>query len=250
MNDRKPAPAQPTDIQIKEFMANVVPWPAKMPWLRIDPLESPEEKAVLRALVPGDKAACGSSPTSRIPSRLWFCTSSQKRNNGHRDSENAIGLVCIPIDVDVKPDSRDHYSTLAEAIANLFWACDQLRHSAPFVPGRQRRRFAWLLAVRSHVDRRDVATVRRRTQGRIQEPWPQVRRRLHWRCRTGDADAGYEELEIRPPRPVRLLPLYCNGTKFDFATVFGKLNSEPKAAPRPRNKKQQPAARHQSRGSV
>src|SRR3954469_17513230 len=108
-----------SDISVyaRDFLANVVPWHSggyiTIHWQRpgIKKFDGRSFQTIDAALQFVANLQAGP------PANIYFCTSSQKLNNGHRDRENAIALQVIPADIDVDPDDDKKYNTLPEAIA-------------------------------------------------------------------------------------------------------------------------------------
>jgi hypothetical protein len=156
---------------------------------------------------------------------IYFCISHQRLNSGHRDRDNAIGLVCIPMDIDIKPDSPRHYATLPEAITAIFTFCVDLeipRPSLMVVTGGGLHCY-WLsnrvLPVEEwqpYADGLKAAAMRaglkfdRQCTGDAARVL-RVPDTTNWKYESG-------------PRPVRLLgDKYNPGTKYDFELVLDKV---------------------------
>ena len=170
-----------------------------------------------------------------VPADIWFCISSQKLNKGHRDREHAIGLICLPMDLDIKPDNPKHYGTMAEAIAELFMFCIRFGIPRPsfIVATGGGLHVYWLsdrvLSVEEWQVYADAIKIAATSFGL----------KFDSTC-TGDAARvlrmpGTLNWKYDPPRPVRLLQSstlnYSNGVRHDFAAVFGKLLSEKPSRP-------------------
>lgn len=159
---------------------------------------------------------------------IYFCISHQSLNSGQRDRAHATGLVCLPMDLDVKPGSDKHYQTVAEALAALFTFCDETgipRPALVVVTGG---------GVHAYWLSNRVLTVEEWQPYADGLKHAAIKAGLKFdRQCTGDAarvlrvpgtfNWKYED----GPRPVRLLSRYCTGEKLDFANSLKKILGTP-----------------------
>ena len=182
-----------------------------------------------------DALQCVEDLKSKTDFNIYFCVSLQRLNGGHRDREHAMYLVCIPMDMDIKSNSDKHYSSMAEAIASLFWFCDQAgipRPSMLVFSGGGLHAY-WLsdraLTVdewQPYADAVKNAAMRAGLKFDRQCTWDAARvlrvpETNNWKYET--------------PRQVRMLQKYCTAEKINFAEAFKDIlgltsASGPKAA--------------------
>ena len=214
----------------RDFLASVVPWNYQGGYITIH-WQYPGKKGFPgRSFKTIDAALQWVTELQTGPhANIYFCTSSQKLNNGHRDRENAIALQVVPVDIDVDPDDNKKYSNLPEAIAALLRCCIQLGIPRPsFIVASGGGLHAYWLSDRPlPVDE-----------------WQPFANALKTAFKnaglkfdvgvTGDAARvlrvpGTINWKKDKPRRVRLLQTsykLCNGVRHDFAAVFGKLLSK------------------------
>jgi RecA-family ATPase len=158
------------------------------------------------------------------PANIYFCLSSQRLNSGKRSRKNAIAFQCVWVDIDVDPDDPKKYASLAEAIAAVFWFCDQLGIPRPsiLVASGGGLHAYWLSDRTLSVDewqlfadalKAAAKTANLKFDAGVTGDAARVLRvpgTINWKYDDG-------------PRPVRLLQRYCNGTRHDFAAVFQKI---------------------------
>ena len=158
---------------------------------------------------------------------IYFCISRQRVGYGKRNRNNALGLVCIPIDLDIKPDSPNHYPTLAEAIASLLWFCDKVGIPRPsiLVASGGGLHGYWLsnrvMLVEEWQPYADAIKNVAKLHGL----------KFDAVC-TGDAARVLRVPETSnwkygAPRSVRLIQAFCPGTRHDFAEAFKPILDQP-----------------------
>jgi hypothetical protein len=159
---------------------------------------------------------------------IYFCISHQALNSGQRDRAHATGLVCVPMDLDVKPGSDKHYQSIPEALAALFTFCDETgipRPALVVVTGG---------GVHAYWLSNRVLTVEEWQPYADGLKHSAIKAGLKFdRQCTGDAarvlripgtfNWKYED----GPRPVRLIQQYCTGEKLDFSDSFKKILGTP-----------------------
>ncbi len=231
-------------ITVRDFLTSVAPWPAvdaDEPGTITINWQFPETEGFHgRSFRKIDAAlAFVDELKAKTESNIYFCLTRQSRGGGRRNRKNATAVRALWVDIDVKPNSPDHYATLAEAIASLFWFCDRLgipRPSIIVVTGGGLHAY-WLsdrvLTIAEWQPYANALKAAAKTAGL----------KIDAAC-TSDAARVLRVPDTRnfkygPPRRVRLLQSgLCNGLRHDFATVFAKLLlSENKASPRPNNRK-------------
>jgi Domain of unknown function (DUF927) len=210
-------------VDARGFLQHVVPWElggyVTIHWHR------PEIKGFFGRSCQSidDAMALVANLKATTQHNIYFCVSRQELNNGQRDRAHAIGLVCIPMDLDVKPDSPKHYPTTAEAIASLFWFCDSVGIPRPslLVASGGGLHAYWLsdrvLTVAEWQPYADAIKATARAAGLKFDG-------------TGTGDAARVlrvpntyNWKYDVPRAVRLIQPYCTGAKIDFAEAFKKI---------------------------
>lgn len=205
-------------MDVSDFFANVVPWDDRgyvnLHWHRPGKGMPGRSCRTLADLL----EAIADAKRLHPQDDLYFCISRQMLNSGRRSREHAIYLVCVPMDLDVKPGA---YETVAEAVAAILWFCDYIgipRPSALVMSGGGVHAYWFsdrLLTVAEWQPYADALKATAKATGVLFDA----------NC-TGDAARvlrvpGTTNWKIPgKPRPVRLLPKYCTGAKHDFAEVF------------------------------
>ena len=121
-------------MDAKEFLASVVPWDTDgfvtIHWRRPGNDKWPGRscRTLADALAVVDEIL-----TSNADADIFFCLSSQSDSTGKRSRAKAIGVGALWMDIDVKPDKPESYSTLEEAIKHLYYFCALLEIPDPSV---------------------------------------------------------------------------------------------------------------------
>jgi hypothetical protein len=159
---------------------------------------------------------------------IYFCISQQKMGGGKRDRENALGLVCLPMDLDIKLGSPKHYQSLTEAIVALFEFCIAM--------GIPRPSFMVATGGGLHVywlsDRVLPVAEWQAYADALKNAAIGAGLKFDRLC-TGDAARvlrvpGTQNWKYGEPRRVRLLPKYSPGTGHIFSEVFSGLLGLPR----------------------
>jgi hypothetical protein len=159
---------------------------------------------------------------------IYFCISRQKLNSGQRDREHAIWLVCIPIDLDIKPGSPNHYQSMPDALSSLFLFCDHTgipRPSLIVFSGGGLHAY-WISNRNLTVDEWQPYA------NGLKNAAKAYGLKFDAAC-TGDAARVLRVPDTfnwkipNTPRPVRLLQKYCTAEKIDFADSLKKILGQP-----------------------
>lgn len=153
-------------------------------------------------------------------SNIYFCISHQELDDGRRDREHAVGLFCIPIDMDVKPNDPKCYATDTEAAIKLLQFCDAVGIPYPSLLVRSGGGLHgyWLsirvLKVEEWQPYADAVKAAAKKAGL----------KFDATC-TGDAARvlrvpDTSNWKYDPPRLVKLIQPACTGAKYDFAEVL------------------------------
>jgi Domain of unknown function (DUF927) len=215
-------------MDVRGFLENVVPWNlggyVTIHWHR------PGSNFRGRSFKTLDAAlAFVTDLADKTQDNIYYCISHQSQNNGQRDREHAMGLVCLPMDSDIKPGSPKHYHSIPEAIVAIFEFCLLVgipRPSLMVVTGGGLHVY-WLSDRVLPVEEWQLYA------DAVKHAAIKAGVKFDRQC-TGDAARvlrvpGTSNWKYGAPRTVRMLPPnYSPGTKHDFAEVFKKLLNHPK----------------------
>jgi Domain of unknown function (DUF927) len=211
-------------VDDREFLATVVPWDSggyvTIHWRRTDGQHHGFSGRSCQSL---DDVFAVLANLKDVRADVYFCISTQRTNSGKRSRVNAMNLRVVPVDLDVDPDNPKKYASLAEAIAALFHFCQLLDIPNPsfLVASGGGLHAYWLSDRVLTVDQwQPFADV-------LKTAALQSSLKLDPAC-TGNAVQllrvpGTANQKLATPRPVRLLPKYCNGIAHDFAVIFKRV---------------------------
>ena len=213
-------------MDVRGFLESVVPWDlggyVSIHW------HLPKQKFLGRSVQSVDAAlALVTALKTKTKHNIYFCISHQKLGDGLRNKENAQGLVCIPMDADIKPGSPKHYQSLAEAVVAILQFCDTAGIPRPslMVATGGGLHVYWLsdtvLPVAQWQPYADAVKAAALKAGV----------KFDAGC-TGDAARvlrvpGTLNYKYDPPPQVRVLPKYGTGERLNYAEAFKAILGKP-----------------------
>jgi hypothetical protein len=213
-------------VDAREFLASVVPWSedegsyVTIHWRRPGNKKWPGRscRTLEDALAVVDEILA-----ANVDADIFFCLSSQKDSTGKRSRANAIGVRALWMDIDVKPDNPDTYNDVPDALLNLLYFCQLVEIPEPSIV------IATGGGIHAYWYSDRTLTV---------DEWQPYADALKAVAKNSSLklDAGVTSDVSRilrvpgtinykydPPRPVRFVPTYCSGKRYDFATTFAGL---------------------------
>jgi uncharacterized protein DUF5906 len=209
-------------MDTRSFLCGVIPWPTNgeegfinVHWHKPGmPFQGTSVRTVDELL----------SAVERLKSNqqnLYFCLSRQARGAGHRSKETALAIQSLFFDVDVEPGNPKKYGSTAHAIASVLRFCQAIsipNPSAMVASGSGGIHTYWFSDRPLTVDE--------------WLPYAQALKSAaqRWGLKFDGAVTADAARVLRipdtlnwkhdPPKPVRLLPPWSLGARYDFASVF------------------------------
>ena len=212
-------------MDAKEFLASVVPWDIEGGYVTIHWRRPGNNKWPGRSCrtLEDALAVVDEILKSAADADIFFCLSSQSDSTGKRSRANALGVSALWVDIDVKPDKPECYSTLEEALKQLYYFCALLEIPDPSVVIKS----GGGIHAYWYSDHTLMVDEWQPYADALKAAAKNSSLKLDARV-TSDISRilrvpGTVNYKYDPPRPVEFIERACTGTRYDFATAFAGI---------------------------